>query len=60
MAPAPVSRRSGDPSVEDPERASPLPLRATGIVISVWVVVMVFAAFVVVPLLFATCFPSRG
>lgn len=46
------------PPVSDPEKGSPLPLRATGIVLSAWVVGMVVLAFVVVPLLFATCFPQ--
>lgn len=34
-----------------------MPLRATGIVLSAWVIALVFLAFVVVPFLFATCFP---
>ena len=55
-----MSRRPGGPLAEDPQRAAPLPLRATGIVLSAWVVAMVLIAFLVVPLLFATCFPSPG
>lgn len=50
--------RSGGPPEFDPEKGSPLPLRATGIVLSVWVIGMVVLAFVVVPLIFATCFPQ--
>ena len=53
----PVSR-SGGPPVSDPEKGSSLPLRATGIVLSVWVIGMVVLALVVVPLLFGTCFPQ--
>jgi hypothetical protein len=41
--------------VED--RDQPLPLRATAIVLSVWVVGLVLIAFVVLPALFATCTP---
>ena len=36
----------------------PLPLRATGIVLALWVVALVFLALVVVPLAFATCLPT--
>jgi hypothetical protein len=39
------------------DRGQPLPLRATAIVLSVWVVGLVLIAFVVVPALFATCAP---
>ena len=38
-------------------REQPLPLRATAIVLSVWVVGLVLIAFVVLPALFATCAP---
>ena len=41
--------------VED--REQPLPLRATAIVLSVWVVGLVLIAFVVLPALFASCMP---
>ena len=34
---------------------SPLPLRATGIILGVWVTGLVVLAFVVVPAIFATC-----
>ena len=37
------------------EKRQPLPLRATAIVLSVWVVGLVVLAFIVVPALFATC-----
>ena len=53
----PLSRSSGS-AKPDPEKGSPLPLRATGIVLSAWVIGMVVLALVVVPLLFATCFPQ--
>jgi hypothetical protein len=44
--------------VEDQHQ--PLPLRATGIVLSVWITGLVILAFVVVPALFATCGPAPG
>jgi len=50
--------RTGGSAEPGTEKGSPLPLRATGIVLSAWVVGMVVLAFVVVPLLFATCFPQ--
>jgi len=37
------------------KRGSPLPLRATGIVLAIWITGLVILAFVVVPALFATC-----
>ncbi|MDQ6857398.1 MAG: hypothetical protein M3Z65_00200 [Chloroflexota bacterium] len=43
-----------DPRVGE-QRKQPLPLRATAIVLSVWVVGLVLVAFVLVPALFATC-----
>ncbi len=55
---APVSRPSGPRTPDDPDKGSPLPLRATGIVLSAWVIGMVFIALFVVPLIFATCFPT--
>ncbi len=39
------------------QRSSPLPLRATAIVLSLWITGLVVLAFVVVPMLFATCMP---
>lgn len=48
--------RPGGPVDPDPDKGSPLPLRATGIVLSAWVVGLVVLALVIVPLLFATCF----
>ena len=42
------------------ERASPLPLRATSIVLAAWVGALLLIAFVVVPILFATCGPAPG
>jgi len=44
--------------VED--TGEPFPLRATAIVLSVWVVGLVVLAFVVVPTLFATCAVVSG
>jgi hypothetical protein len=38
----------------------PLPLRATSIVLGLWVVGLVLLAFVIVPALFATCGPNPG
>jgi hypothetical protein len=55
-----VRRDPGD--VE--RRGSPLPLRATSIVLALWITGLVILAFVVVPALFATCgppnYPSGG
>lgn len=53
-----MSRERGGPSrVEEAERRSPIPLRATGIVLTGWVLGLLFLAFVVVPFIFASCFP---
>jgi hypothetical protein len=45
-------------------KGEPFPLRATAIVLSVWIVGLVVLAFIVVPTLFATCglisYPSGG
>lgn len=41
----------------DPDRGSPLPIRATTIVLGLWISTFVILAFVVVPMLFATCAP---
>ncbi|MDQ2953202.1 MAG: hypothetical protein M3R54_13170 [Chloroflexota bacterium] len=37
---------------------SPLPLRATGIVLGLWMAAVLAIAFFVVPALFASCLPS--
>ena len=37
---------------------TPLPPRATGIFLGVWIAVLLFAAFFVVPQLFAVCIPQ--
>jgi hypothetical protein len=42
------------------DAGQPLPLRATGIVLSLWVGILVLLAFVIVPILFATCGPTPG
>ena len=44
--------------MEQAEKGSPMPLRATGIVLIGWIVGLVFIAFVIVPVIFATCFPT--
>lgn len=42
-----------------PEREeSPLPLRATGIALGLWIAAMLIFAFIVVPLAFAMCAPA--
>ena len=41
-------------------RGSPLPLRATSLVLALWITGLVILAFVVVPALFATCGPAPG
>jgi hypothetical protein len=46
--------------VGEPDRGAPLPLRATTIVLGVWISVLVILAFVVVPVLFALCGPAPG
>lgn len=43
-----------------PDQGSPLPIRATTIVLGTWIAVLLILAFVVVPLLFATCSPAPG
>ncbi len=47
-------------AVSDPDHGSPLPLRATTIVLGSWIGVLVILAFVVVPMLFALCGPTPG
>jgi hypothetical protein len=42
------------------DQGQPLPLRATGIVLGLWVSGLVILAFVIVPALFATCGPNPG
>jgi hypothetical protein len=46
------------PPLNQSEPGTPLPLRATGIVLALWVAAMIFLALVVVPLLFSTCLPT--
>jgi hypothetical protein len=41
-------------------RGSPLPLRATSIVLALWITGLVILAFVVVPAVFSTCGPASG
>ena len=43
--------------VGDPDKGSPLPLRATTMVLGLWIAGLLILAFVVVPMLFATCAP---
>ncbi|HTH70111.1 MAG TPA: hypothetical protein VL493_02450 [Candidatus Saccharimonadales bacterium] len=42
------------------DERQPLPLRATSIVLGLWVGGLVVLAFVIVPALFATCGPNPG
>jgi hypothetical protein len=44
--------------VKQQREQSPLPLRATGIVLGIWMAVLLVIAFVVVPALFASCLPT--
>lgn len=44
--------------VKRDEEGSPLPLRATGIFLGLWMAVLITIAFVVVPLAFSSCQPS--
>jgi ABC-type spermidine/putrescine transport system permease subunit I len=44
--------------VKEDRHESPLPLRATGIVLGVWMAVLITIAFVVVPALFGSCQPT--
>lgn len=54
-----MSRDRGGPfRVQEAEQRSPMPLRATGIVLAAWVAGLGFVALVIVPLIFATCFPT--
>ena len=46
--------------VGDPDRGSPLPLRATTMVLGFWMAMLLILAFVVVPAIFATCGPAAG
>jgi len=48
-------RRGQDLKGRDKE-ASPLPPLATGIALGLWIALMLFLAFVVVPTIFASCF----
>jgi hypothetical protein len=46
-------------SRHEPEKeGSPLPPRATGIFLGLWIAALLVLAFVVVPNLFASCMPS--
>lgn len=56
---AALSRHGGPGGHDDAEPPPPLPLKATGIVLSLWVFGLVVLAMVVVPALFATCFPPQ-
>lgn len=47
-------------ALDDPEKGSPLPIRATSIVLGLWIGGLVILAFVVVPMLFALCGPTPG
>jgi hypothetical protein len=43
------------PPLADQKEPSPLPPVATGIALGLWIALMLFLAFVVVPLLFSMC-----
>jgi len=47
-----------DPSLKQDKGESPLPLRATGIFLGVWMAALFVLAFVVVPQIFAVCMPA--
>ena len=47
-----------DPSLKEEKEEPPLPLRATGIFLGVWMAVLFILAFVVVPQIFALCTPA--
>ena len=44
--------------VNEQKGGSPLPLRATGIVLGIWMAAILAIAFLVVPALFASCLPT--
>jgi len=44
--------------VKRDEERSPLPLRATGIFLGLWMAVLITIAFFVVPLAFSSCKPT--
>jgi len=44
--------------VKRDEVESPLPLRATGIFLGLWMAVLLVVAFVLVPALFGVCLPT--
>ncbi len=46
------------PPLSQEKEGPPLPLRATGIFIGVWLAALLLLAFVVVPNLFAACTPA--
>ena len=43
--------------MSDEKEKPPLPMRATGIFLGLWMAVFIVLAFVVVPALFASCIP---
>ena len=46
------------PSLKEDKEEAPLPLRATGIFLGVWMATLFILAFVVVPQIFAFCMPA--
>ena len=44
--------------VKRDQEESPLPLRATGIVLGLWMAVLITIAFFVVPAVFSSCLPT--
>ena len=49
-----------DPSWKEDQEEAPLPLRATGIFLGVWMATLFILAFVVVPQIFAFCTPPAA
>ena len=49
-----MSKRPEEPD----DSVTPLPTRATGVFLGIWVAVLLFVAFFVVPQLFAGCMPQ--
>jgi hypothetical protein len=46
------------PPLSSDKEDQPLPLRATGIVLGLWIAALLVLAFFVVPSLFAACIPA--
>jgi hypothetical protein len=44
--------------VKDDREKAPLPIRATGIVLGLWMALLLTLAFFIVPAMFSTCYPT--